>query len=47
MFEFQKDQHDQAKERTIKILGAAADPMTPISIQSLSEQGMKNSILYF
>ena len=39
MFEFQKDQQDQAKERTIKIFGAAADTtISLISIQSLNKE---------
>lgn len=39
MFEFPKDQHHQAKERTTKILGTAADTTMPlISIQSLNKE---------
>lgn len=46
MFERQKDQHDQAKERTIKILGAAANTtMLLISTQSLNKE--KRPTFYF
>lgn len=45
MFDFLKEQHNQAKERVIKILEAAADTAVPlIFIQSLHKEQRVHSI---
>lgn len=44
MFEFQKDQHDQATERTIKMSGAAPDRWCPWFLPSLNKEWTVPSI---